>query len=280
MFVTEIISSLKSSLEVNSIKDSLLHAELIVMKTLDCDRAFLYGRYYDLLKPEQIESIDIDLKRVTSGEPWAYICGYKEFYGLNIMVAEGVFIPRPETELIVETVLHLRYKYTNPRIVEPCVGSGAISIALAKYMPEAKFEATDVSTISLDFARRNADIHGVSKHIRYKQANLLNGIRRGIDIIISNPPYIETSILHTLDKEIHFEPSVALDGGCNGIEVITQLLLQSQHKINKPGHIIFEITPQQTHEVVKLSQKLFPYAQINVHKDLASLDRVISIEIQ
>ena len=280
MTISEMIAKLQIPLDAHSIQNPRLQSELIVMKTLSIGRASLYTRSNESLTPENFDSMEKDLSRLLDGEPWAYICGFKEFYGLNFMVEEGVFIPRPETELIVDIVLCLKSRYEQSRIVEPCVGSGAISIALAKHMPDAQFEVTDISTKCLMITRQNASLNRIANITVYKEGDLLDGIKGNIDIIVSNPPYIETSLLDALSKEIQFEPTLALDGGYMGLEVITELLAQAQQKISHPGHIIFEISPTQTHEVFDLSRIFFPDALINVHKDLALLDRVVSIELK
>ena len=280
MTIAEMIAKLQASLDAQSIQEPRLQSELIVMKTLSLDRASIYTRYNDRLSPAEFYSMENDLTRLLNGEPWAYISGFREFYGLNFMVQEGVFIPRPETELIVDIVLSLKSRYRKLRIVEPCVGSGAISIALAKNIPEAQVEVTDISSKCLMIARQNACLNGISNINLYKECNLLDGIEGDIDIIVSNPPYIETALLHTLGDEIQFEPTTALDGGYSGLEVITDLLSQAQEKISHPGHIIFEISPIQAHEAFDLSRSFFPDALINIHKDLGLLERVVSIELE
>ena len=280
MTISEMIAKLQIPLDAHSIQNPRLQSELIVMKTLSIGRASLYTRSNESLTPENFDSMEKDLSRLLAGEPWAYICGFKEFYGVNFIVEEGIFIPRPETELIVDIVLSLKSRYRQSRIVEPCVGSGAISIALTKNMPDAQFEVTDISTKCLMITRQNASLNGITNITVYKEGNLLNGIKGNIDIIVSNPPYIETSLLDALSEEIQFEPTLARDGGYRGLEVITDMLAQAQQKISHPGHIIFEISPIQTHEVFDLSQTFFPDALINVHKDLALLDRVVSIELE
>jgi len=280
MTLEEMINKLQASLQSNLIQYSRLQAELLVMKALSLDRASVYTSSYDRLKPEHFESIANDLERLLDGEPWAYICGFKEFYGLNLILEEGVFIPRPETELLVDIVLSLKSRYIHPRIVEPCVGSGAISIALAKNMPEAQFEVTDISNKCLEITRQNAAFYGITNMVIHEETNLLNGIRGDIDIIVSNPPYIETSLLNTLSKQVQFEPTLALDGGYRGLEVIVELISQAKGKIKHPGHIIFEIAPDQTNEAFDLSREVFPDALINIYKDLASLERVVCIELE
>ena len=254
----QIKDAIEYSINVLTLSDSKqIDSEMLLCFVLKCNRTKLYTHSKEELSNQNKNIFKKLVKKRAKGCPIAYITNEKEFWSHTLFVNESTLIPRPETELIVDIVLSLKSRYRQSRIVEPCVGSGAISIALAKNIPEAQVEVTDISSKCLMIARQNACLNGISNINLYKECNLLDGIEGDIDIIVSNPPYIETALLHTLGDEIQFEPTTALDGGYSGLEVITDLLSQAQEKISH-----------------------FPDALINIHKDLGLLERVVSIELE
>src|ERR1039457_2867107 len=149
-----------------------MNAELLIMFTLDCDRAYLYAHPERELTPDEIQRYDEALARRATGVPAQYITGHQEFWGLDFIVSPAVLIPRPETEHVIETVLPLARLLRNPRIADVGTGSGCIALALAKELPTAEIHATDFSTAALDVARANAVRLQLAHRVRFHEADL------------------------------------------------------------------------------------------------------------
>ena len=186
-----------------------MNAELLIMFTLDRDRAYLYAHPERELTPDETHRYDEALARRATGVPAQYITGHQEFWGLDLIVSPAVLIPRPETEHIVEAVLELaKPKITERRaspqacpersrtvrIVDVGTGSGCIALAFAKEFPYAEIHATDISPEALEVARANAARHELTSRIEFHQADLLDGfLPTSFDIVVSNPPYVGES---------------------------------------------------------------------------------------
>ena len=222
------------------------------------------------------------LQRRLKREPLAYLLGQAEFYGLEMYVSPGVFIPRPETELLVEQALAYAMKPA-PRnvdivIAEPGTGSGAVSVTLAKHLPNARIFATDFSPPALKTAERNLSKHGVSSRVTLLQGNLLEPIQERADIIIANLPYVTSHAMLDLQPEVLWEPSLALDGGLDGLDLVRSLLLQAPGSLKEGGAVILEMDPHQAQPLAKLARSVFPIATITIEQDLAQLDRALVVE--
>lgn len=219
--------------------------------------------------------------RLNSGEPLAYIIGHKEFYCLDFEVTPATLIPRPETELIVETALPLIQQSQNPLIIDIGTGSGCIIISLAKHT-KGTFYATDISRDALTIAQKNATQHGVT--IQFSQGNLLDSLTKldfssFSDLIISaNLPYIPTADYPMLSTQVHHEPKQALIGGTTGLELFEQLFTQIKAlNLTIPYTILTEHQPDQHIPLAKLTQTILDPQSITCLQDLAGLDRVTVI---
>lgn len=207
-------------------------------------------------------------------KPYQYIKGWVEFYKLKFKVTPDVLIPRPETELLVDMVLKtINHKpYT---IYDIGTGSGNIAIALAKNLPNAKVIATDISPKALQVAKENAKFHKVK--IKFIKSDLLDQVKKQVDIIVSNLPYIPSSRIPYLDSSIKdFEPKIALNGGPDGFSLYRKLFKQMQKRKFKifVGEIDYSHGDLALHE----AQKYFPDAQIEVKKDLSHKQRILVIQ--
>lgn len=224
-------------------------------------------------------------------KPKQYIQGYTEFYKLKFKVNEDVLIPRPETELLVDYVLDFclhQEPTTNHQltILDIGTGSGNIAISLAKNLPQAKIIATDLSKEALVVAKENAQAHGVENHIIFIQSDLLSDIdplKHNTDpiplIIVTNLPYIPTDRINYLDSSVKdFEPFVALDGGSDGFEAYRRLFAQINQKGLKPKLLIGEIDYTHAEVALQEAQKYFPKAEVEIKKDLAHLQRILTIK--
>lgn len=276
-----------------------LDAEVLLAHTLGYEertRLYLYPDHP--LSPQELARFENLLQRREHREPVAYLTGYKEFFGLDFEVNPHVLIPRPETELLVETTLEI-YDFAlhafggftsgddksstvnrQSKIVDVGTGSGCLAVTLAKHLPQAAVFAVDLSGEALQTARRNAKRHGVSERITFVQGDLLEPILTPVDIIISNPPYVSQPELAVAQPEVsRYEPRLALDGGPNGVEIIQRLLLQAVSKLKPGGSLLIEIGSGQGNVVKELARQYFSAAHIEIRPDLAGLDRLLLLKM-
>jgi release factor glutamine methyltransferase len=263
-----------------------LDAEVLLAHSLGRDRTWLYLHFSDPLDEKQINKIEALLRRRERREPVAYIVGHKEFFGLDFEVTSAVLIPRPETELLVETavqwsIINCQLSIVNGKftIIDVGTGSGCIVVVLAKHLPDAAIFAVDTSPETLLLARRNAERNEVSSRITFLQGDLLGPLPEPVDLIVSNPPYVSRAEVAAAMPEVsRYEPRLALDGGEDGLEVIRRLLPQAREKLKPGGSLLIEIGASQGQAVRQLAQFHFPGAAVAVKKDLAGLDRLLVVK--
>ncbi len=271
-----------------------LDAEVLLAHMLGQDRAWLYAHPQVSLNEDQLNRFAALLHRREQREPVAYLIGSKEFFGLEFVVNPHVLIPRPETELLVETALWIldfgfwilegksKIQNLKSKIVDVGTGSGCIAIALAKHLPHASVVAIDVSPDPLRLAEQNARRHGVADRITFLLGDLLQPLAEPVDLIISNPPYVSRSDLAaSVSPEVsRYEPRLALDGGEDGLEVIRRLLPQAREKLKPGGSLLVEIGSGQGVAVSQIAKKYFPQADaFRVEQDLAGLDRLLLVQL-
>jgi release factor glutamine methyltransferase len=213
--------------------------ELLLMRVVGQDRAWLLTHPDAALTAEQIEKFEAWVARRARHEPVQYILGETEFYGLTFKVTPDVLIPRPETEHLVEAVLERVRPDTEIRICDVGTGSGAIAVALAHALPRAAVTALDISAAALEVARENALRHGVAGRVRFVESDLLTAVRgETFDVVVSNPPYVrDDEVLEAQVRE--FEPRVALFAGTTGLEVYRRLVPQAWEAL-APGGLMKE----------------------------------------
>jgi release factor glutamine methyltransferase len=255
-------------------------AEILFTKILDCDRLSLYlNREYPLSR-ENSAFVSSVLKRRISGEPIQYILGYTEFMGLEFKVDKSVFIPRPETEILVETAIKIGHRLLvvgdRLRVLDLGTGSGCIAISLAKLLPNAKIDAVDISFPALEVARENALLNKVS--VDFLQGDLFNTYRLSpiaYRLIISNPPYIASEDIKNLQPEIKYEPAIALDGAEDGLDFYRKIIHYAPSYLEQDGLLIMEIGFNQKGEIKKLFQKSADFEITDIVKDYNNIDRVV-----
>ena len=262
--------------------DAKLEAEVLLRHVLKIDRATMFQDLDEDVSIEDSGNIASLVKRRTQREPLAYITGAKEFYGLPFVVSEDVLIPRQETELLVDAAIVQAKSLDKSEIsiVDVGTGSGAIAVSLALNIPTSSVIAVDISESALTIADDNRRAHGLYSRVKLRRGSLLEPIVEEIDILVSNPPYIRSDKLTSLQEEVLKEPMVALDGGYDGLELIKKLLFQAVDKMSNPSVILFEIDADQAAEAVKSSQQFFPSAIITVLKDLSNNERAVLLEIR
>jgi release factor glutamine methyltransferase len=253
-----------------------LDAEVLARQVLGWDRArFLTDRNEQatsvfLLRYEPL------VARRERREPVSYILGTREFWGLPFEVGPDVLIPRQETEFIVEETLALVGKDSHPVIVDVGTGSGCIGIALAWEIPGARVIASDVSTHALDVARRNASRHNVSDRITFVETSFLDGIEEGVDIIVSNPPYVPSVSKRGLTPEVReYEPSVALFGGEDGLDGLRSVLEGAAAKLAPGGHLVMEFGCGQDDGVTNLVRAVDGLDVVKIRHDLQDIPRTV-----
>ncbi len=269
------------TLKNSGIPDARLEAELLITDLLKVPRHHLFAYQEQELTPQEKESLAGAVKRRLKREPLAYILGYKEFYDVPLVVGPAVMIPRPETELLVEHALAIsRISIEDPHLViaEPGTGCGGISINLALHLPSARIYATELSEDALKMAQLNIQKSKVTDRVTLLQGDLLKPVPEAIDLIVANLPYIRSDEIPNLSPEVQWEPRGALDGGPEGLDVISRMLNQALYKLNTGGGIILEIDPKQVEPLKELAMELFPGACIRTHKDLSHQERIFVIE--
>ncbi len=219
---------------------ALADAATLLMHSLDVDRPTLIAHPERLLDREQQAEYQRLIERRLRFEPIQYISGTQDFYGLALQVSPAVLIPRPETELLVESALaHLSHDRAL-RIVDVGTGSGAIALALATHLPQATITAVDLSLDALDIAQSNIREHGLSDRIRILKSDLLESMEneQPFDAIVSNPPYVARGDAPTLHPQVRdFEPHAALFAGNSGLDVYRRLIPQAKRML-KPGGLL------------------------------------------
>jgi release factor glutamine methyltransferase len=260
----------------NKIDDAPLEAEVLLRHTLQIDRARLFAEYDAVLTEQQETAFQENITRRTKGIPTSYITGEREFYGLRFYVDENVLIPRPETELLVEKAIELTDRYASPVIVDVGTGCGNIAISLAVNLPHTRIYATDSSVKALDVARRNAGRHNVTTGIQFFSGDLLEPIKNQVDIIVANLPYVKTEDLPSVNTN-GYEPRLALNGGENGLDIVRRLCEQVSDKLKPGGTLLLEIGLRQKDSLVSCLSLLFPDARIEITRDLAGIERVVSL---
>jgi len=215
------------------------------------------------------------IRRRAAGEPIQYIVGEAEFYGLPFRVTPDVLIPRPETEHLVEKAIELASKFAASRIVEVGCGSGAISITLARNLPQAQLTAIEISTSAMELAKENAKRNGVVDRIRFLRGDLFAPIATEcFDIVASNPPYVCTADRASLAVEVRdYEPGVALFAGCDGLDVIRRLVPEAIGVLAPGGFLVMELGYGQSPAVSALLANA-GFEQIEFVSDLQGIPRV------
>lgn len=271
---------------LSGVENPRLDTELIIAHVLQKDR--LYLMMYPLEELSEMESTTIDrlLQQRSTGYPIQYILGMREFMGLDFMVREGVLIPRPDTEILVETVLDkivTRHKGQKEPLkgLEIGCGSGIISISLLKHCQFLEMDAVDINPLALELTRDNAEKNRVDHRLQVFYSDLFSALEKNhqYDFIISNPPYIKTQVIEDLQTEIRkYEPLNALDGQEDGLYFYRTITSQAKDYLKSDGFISYEIGYDQGDELRQIFRDN-SFADIFIQKDLAGLDRIAYGEI-
>jgi release factor glutamine methyltransferase len=252
-----------------------LDARLLAQHVLGWGTATFLSSAHEPAPGNFAATYDPLVARRAAREPLPYITGQREFWGLAFEVSAAVLIPRPETELIVEAALELHPSPGAPlAIVDACTGSGVIAIALACERPNARIRATDISSDALDVARRNVSRHGVADRVAVVCGDLLDPIGDAVDLIVCNPPYVAEVSRPGLQPEVRdHEPSVALFGGRDGLELVSRLVAGAPARLRRGGHLIFEFGFGQDVEIETLLAGAPDLELLGLRRDLQGIAR-------
>ena len=278
MTIKQALSRARETLVANNIEDSTLESELLLRHALKMNRVQLYLRLDCELSHEEDKKFWHLIKRRLNREPPAYIIGHREFYGLDFYVDSNVLIPRPESELLVEKTLELAQNQAVSTIAEVGTGCGAIAISLALNLPQVKIYATDISASALKVALFNCQKHEVADRICLLKGDMLDPLPEPVDLIVANLPYVSESELPQVNT-LHFEPSLALNGGPDGLEKIRKLCTHVGDKLHLGGCLLLEIGKGQAKTVTTFLHSLLPSAKIELAPDLSGIERVVSLTL-
>lgn len=261
-----------------------LDAEVLLAMAIKKTKECLFAHPEQVLTKKQLAIFCTAVRRRVQGWPVAYLTGHQEFYGLDFFVTPAVLIPRPETELIIDSVLSAKQPQTT-NIADIGTGSGCIAVTLAKRLPLALILATDISQKALTVAKKNAKKHQVK--IKFSKGDLLLSVIKNKKWSESNQTWIITANLPYLTKEqltepsIKKEPRLALFGGPNGLKYYQTLLQQLRANVieNNQYQLFLEIGPRQKNQLTKLVKKLFPTAKIEIKNDFAKQNRLLIFKI-
>ncbi len=232
------------------------------------------------LSKAQADLLESLLKRLEAGEPLPFLLGKQEFFGLDFEVTPSVLIPRPETEMLVEAALEWLQAHPSSRKgMDVGTGSGCIAVSLVNRCPDLQLLATDISADALEVAARNAKNHNVSDRVSFVLCDMLPEIVQSVDLVCANLPYIPTEKLVEVNS-LPWEPSLALDGGKSGLELIEKLLRDVQPYLNHPSLVLVETEASLGKQTLILAKRHFPEAEVSLLKDLFERDRMVRIEFK
>ena len=275
MNYNEILNNGSNYLKKYNFKNSLLESELLLSKVLNKKREDLILNSKNILKIQEIKKFNEFLLRRKRYEPIAYILGFKYFWKFKFITDKSVLIPRPDTELIVEESLKHIPKNISKKILDIGTGSGCIAISILKERSKCVVTGLDLSIKAINVAKSNAKLHHLGNKINFVNIDIDKYNSYNYDLIISNPPYINSIELNRLDDDIKFhEPKLALFGGIDGFKSIKKVVVKSNKLLKRNGKLILEIGSKQKFKTMKILKENGYYVN-KISKDLSGKDRCI-----
>ena len=273
--INEIFLKYKNILKEQNFETYSLDVEVLLMNVTGFSKTQLYTNTEYLLSLEEVQKFQNFFDRRLKKEPIAYIIGMCEFMGLDFLLNNHTLIPRPDTEILVEKAIQIINEKNFQSGLDIGTGSGAIAISILKYCSNIQMTATDINKNAIFKAKENAEKNKVLDRISFIESDLFQNVTEKFDIIISNPPYIRTNIIHQLDDNVkNYEPKLALDGGEDGLIFYKKITSKANEYLAENGFIMYEIGYDQAEDVTQILIEN-NFNNIEVLKDLAGLDRVI-----
>ena len=262
-----------------------LDASVLLAHVIDKPRTWVMAHSELTLTIEQQSKLEESLQQLELGEPFPYVLGQWEFFGLELGITSDVLIPRPETELLVEkAIAWLQESKVRRTVADVGTGSGAIAVSIAHNVPDAHILATDISHAALEVAKRNACKYNLSSRIDFVQCDILPphpdslSTEGHFDLICANLPYIPTDTLQSLPI-FGREPTLALDGGDDGLDLFRRLMKVAPEWLAPNGLILLEIEATRGIQALNLAYDMFSEAEIHLHQDLTGRDRLLEIQL-
>ena len=254
-------------------------AEWLLSAATGLSRVELYAHFDRPLTPEERATFRAAIERRAAGEPLQYVTGEVAFRHVVLRVRPGVFIPRPETEVLVDVALEYldRSGIAEPTVLDLCTGSGAVAVSIAHERPAARVHATEIVAATAGQARENAERVGVGERVTILEGDLFTplpeSLRGTLDLVVSNPPYIPTADLADLPAEVAgFEPRIALEGGADGLDVVRRIAEEAAVWLRPGGVVVMETDTSCAKEAARILSRW--YEDIEVRKDLTGRDRI------
>jgi len=297
MNIKEIMSEGIDILKEENIQEAKLKTRIVLSHILKEKKEYLMTHDEEIISEDNVNKFLKCIEKLKKGLPVQYITNKKEFMKLDFYVDENVLIPQDDTEILVQKALEkieeIEKKHNNIKgdfkneqikVLDLCTGSGAIGISIAKYsnINNIQIYCSDISEEALKIAKYNSIANNVDKNINIIQSDLFKNISgEKFDIIVSNPPYIRSKVISSLDKEVQNEPILALDGGEDGLKFYKKIINNACEFLNKEGYLCLEIGYDQKEEVMFLIKEEAKYSEnIDNIKDLSGNDRVIVVKIK
>ena len=267
---------IKYSQELEKISDTpRLDVEIILQKVLNVDRIYIHLNLEKELDKKNMKKFNTLINQRLNNRPVAYIVENREFMGLDFFVKEGVLIPRPDTENLVEEIINICKYKENLNILDIGTGSGAISVSLAKYL-NAKVTSFDIEDIPLEVGKLNAKNNNVE--VEFIKSDLFSAVKDKdikFDVMVSNPPYITDEEIKTLHPQVKdYEPYSALFGGEDGLYFYKEITKESIKYLKNGGILAYEVGYNQAEDVIKIMEK-YNYQKVYKKKDIQGIDRVV-----
>lgn len=270
-------------LNKNNIESPNLKTRMLLANILNKNKEYLLIHDTEELNISNINKYKENIQKLVNGTPIQYIINKQEFMGLEFYVDKNVLIPQPDTEILVEEVINIcKEQNANKKIkiLDLCTGSGAIGVSIANNIKNCEMTLSDISYDALKIAQKNSVMAEAigdfqKSNIKTIQSDLFEKIEEKFDVIVSNPPYIETKTIKTLDKEVQMEPKLALDGGEDGLDLYRRIIKEAYKYLNNNGTLALEIGYNQKDKVINLIKASNMYKDIYSKKDLSNNDRIV-----
>jgi release factor glutamine methyltransferase len=282
--VQRILTWTSSFLKKKGVESARLESELLLSHARGCTRIDLYANLHSVVSDAERQRMREMVQRRSGREPLAYIIGQREFYGRPFEVGQGVLIPRPETETLVDTCLEEIPKDAPARIIEVGFGSGCVAITIALQRPQCRIFATDISAKAMTFGQKNCARHRVADRVTLIPGDALTPFRSGeefsilperFDGLVSNPPYVRDDEWSGLQPEVgQHEPKEALTAGTDGLDVVRKIVSDAQNILRPGAFIAMELDPSQCQIVIELLHES-GFEQGRIRKDLSGCDRIV-----